>query len=172
MTNCVKKKQCASIAFSLDTILMLTCFTCALNGYHNDYSHMVWCHLLLNLLISISNLEYRIVSSYDSRQCFVQHGHFLSEVRWHTKQTCLLKTDYSNNGALLGVRISDWRTWACKVATGWKVGGNKPGLTMWSSPTRYCSSISLASVEWPTSSKLSVASAPACSSKTSSPPGC
>lgn len=44
--------------------------------------------------------------------------------------------------------------------------------TMWSSPMRYCSSISLASVEWPTSSKLSVASAPACSNKTSSPPGC
>lgn len=48
----------------------------------------------------------------------------------------------------------------------------RPYLTMWSSPTKYCSSISLASVEWPTSSKLSVASAPACSSKTSSPPGC
>lgn len=49
---------------------------------------------------------------------------------------------------------------------------NKSYPTMWSSPMRYCSSISLASVEWPTSSKLSVASAPACSNKTSSPPGC
>lgn len=41
-----------------------------------------------------------------------------------------------------------------------------------SSPIIMLSAISLASVEWPTSSKLSVASPPACSRSTSSPPGC
>lgn len=41
-----------------------------------------------------------------------------------------------------------------------------------SSPILYFFISSRASVEWPTSSKASVASFPACSSRTSSPPGC
>lgn len=52
------------------------------------------------------------------------------------------------------------------------VWGLHEALTGCTSPMKYCFSISLASVECPTSSKLSVASLPACSSSTSSPPGC
>lgn len=44
--------------------------------------------------------------------------------------------------------------------------------TSHNSPILYFFIISLASVEWPTSSNDSVASLPACSIRTSSPPGC
>ena len=81
---------------------------------------------------------------------------------------CLISVDFSNDNDLYScvlqlccLHLID--TWDRKQTF---------ILTIWTSPTRYCSSISLASVEWPTSSKLSVASEPACSSKTSSPPGC
>lgn len=45
-------------------------------------------------------------------------------------------------------------------------------LTSQSVPIKYLAIISRASVEWPTSSKDSVASLPPCSIRTSSPPGC